>query len=248
MELKNSKIHMFSYTCFQQLYISTYPSEVRIQSPRPLFDSFHSDGITSSTLPPFLVREKQARLVTREAARDVIARTGRSTVKAPSACFAFLHSRGVSFARRFLRMNKPGLHPPAAARHPLHKARCLPENSSCVLRHPSFPIFRPAPLLLLLPCRRNSTTTILYLTMALSKLPPLLVTVNGSRLEINAALSFLRTVIWTGKLTGDFWFFQELIRVIVEYWIENGRDVFKFLKKSNYSCFFIFLFRLKKQD
>lgn len=239
---------MFSYTCFQQLYISTYPSEVRIQSPRPLFDSFHSDGITSSTLPPFLVREKQARLVTREAARDVIARTGRSTVKAPSACFAFLHSRGVSFARRFLRMNKPGLHPPAAARHPLHKARCLPENSSCVLRHPSFPIFRPAPLLLLLPCRRNSTTTTLHLTMALSKLPPLLVTVNGSRLEINAALSFLRTVIWTGKLTGDFWFFQELIRVIVEYWIENGRDVFKFLKKSNYSCFFIFLFRLKKQD
>lgn len=239
---------MFSYTCFQQLYISTYPSEVRIQSPRPLFDSFHSDGITSSTLPPFLVREKQARLVTREAARDVIARTGRSTVKAPSACFAFLHSRGVSFARRFLRMNKPGLHPPAAARHPLHKARCLPENSSCVLRHPSFPIFRPAPLLLL-PCRRNSTTTTtLHLTMALSKLPPLLVTVNGSRLEINAALSFLRTVIWTGKLTGDFWFFQELIRVIVEYWIENGRDVFKFLKKSNYSCFFIFLFRLKKQD
>lgn len=114
---------MFSYTCFQQLYISTYPSEVRIQSPRPLFDSFHSDGITSSTLPPFLVREKQARLVTREAARDVIARTGRSTVKAPSACFAFLHSRGVSFARRFLRMNKPGLHPPAAARHPLPAAQ-----------------------------------------------------------------------------------------------------------------------------
>lgn len=183
---------MFSYTCFQQLYISTYPSEVRIQSPRPLFDSFHSDGITSSTLPPFLVREKQARLVTREAARDVIARTGRSTVKAPSACFAFLHSRGVSFARRFLRMNKPGLHPPAAARHPLHKARCLPENSSCVLRHPSFPIFRPAPLLLLLPCRRNSTTTTLHLTMALSKLPPLLVTVNGSRAfrSLFFALSF----------------------------------------------------------
>lgn len=192
MELKNSKIHVFSYTCFQQLYISTYPSEVRIQSPRPLFDSFHSDGITSSTLPPFLVREKQARLVTREAARDVIARTRRSTVKAPSACFAFLHSRGVSFARRFLRMNKPGLHPPAAARHPLHKARCLPENSSCVLRHPSFPIFRPAPLLLLLPCRRNSTTTILYLTMALFKLPPLLVTVNGSRAlrSLFFALSF----------------------------------------------------------
>ena len=192
MELKNSKIHVFSYTCFQQLYISTYPSEVRIQSPRPLFDSFHSDGITSSTLPPFLVREKQARLVTREAARDVIARTGRSTVKAPSACFAFLHSRGVSFARRFLRMNKPGLHPPAAARHPLHKARCLPENSSCVLRHPSFPIFRPAPLLLLLPCRRNSTTTTLHLTMALSKLPPLLVTVNGSRAfrSLFFALSF----------------------------------------------------------
>lgn len=192
MELKNSKIHVFSYTCFQQLYISTYPSEVRIQSPRPLFDSFHSDGITSSTLPPFLVREKQARLVTREAARDVIARTRRSTVKAPSACFAFLHSRGVSFARRFLRMNKPGLHPPAAARHPLHKARCLPENSSCVLRHPSFPIFRPAPLLLLLPCRRNSTTTTLHLTMALSKLPPLLVTVNGSRAfrSLFFALSF----------------------------------------------------------
>lgn len=192
MELKNSKIHVFSYTCFQQLYISTYPSEVRIQNPRLLFDSFHSDGITSSTLPPFLVREKQARLVTREAARDVIARTGRSTVKAPSACFAFLHSRGVSFARRFLRMNKPGLHPPAAARHPLHKARCLPENSSCVLRHPSFPIFRPAPLLLLLPCRRNSTTTTLHLTMALSKLPPLLVTVNGSRAlrSLFFALSF----------------------------------------------------------
>lgn len=192
MELKNSKIHVFSYTCFQQLYISTYPSEVRIQNPRLLFDSFHSDGITSSTLPPFLVREKQARLVTREAARDVIARTRRSTVKAPSACFAFLHSRGVSFARRFLRMNKPGLHPPAAARHPLHKARCLPENSSCVLRHPSFPIFRPAPLLLLLPCRRNSTTTTLHLTMALSKLPPLLVTVNGSRAlrSLFFALSF----------------------------------------------------------
>lgn len=190
--MKNSKIHVFSYTCFQQLYISTYPSEVRIQSPRPLFDSFHSDGITSSTLPPFLVREKQARLVTREAARDVIARTRRSTVKAPSACFAFLHSRGVSFARRFLRMNKPGLHPPAAARHPLHKARCLPENSSCVLRHPSFPIFRPAPLLLLLPCRRNSTTITLHLTMALSKLPPLLVTVNGSRAfrSLFFALSF----------------------------------------------------------
>lgn len=52
-------------------------------------------------------------------------------------------SSALSSFLRFLRMNKPGLHPPAAARHPLpeHKARCLPENSSCVLRHPSFPIF-----------------------------------------------------------------------------------------------------------
>lgn len=58
MELKNSKIHVFSYTCFQQLYISTYPSEVRIQSPRPLFDSFHSDGITSSTRPFSFARNK----------------------------------------------------------------------------------------------------------------------------------------------------------------------------------------------
>ena len=194
--------------------------------PTPPFRQF-SFGRNHLFHPPFLVREKQARLVTREAARDVIARTRRSTVKAPSACFAFLHSRGVSFARRFLRMNKPGLHPPAAARHPLHKARCLPENSSCVLRHPSFPIFRPAPLLLLLPCRRNSTTTTLYLTMALSKLPPLLVTVNGSRLEIDAALSFLLSFEQENWLISDF-VFQELIRVIVELSIENGRDVWVF--------------------
>ena len=179
-------IHMFSTIVHIHVSIrSTNPK------PTPPFRQF-SFGRNHLFHPSFPVREKQARLVTREAARDVIARTRRSTVKAPSACFAFLHSRGVSFARRFLRMNKPGLHPPAAARHPLHKARCLPENSSCVLRHPSFPIFRPAPLLLLLPCRRNSTTTTLYLTMALSKLPPLLVTVNGSRAfrSLFFALSF----------------------------------------------------------
>ena len=89
--------------------------------PTPPFRQF-SFGRNHLFHPPFLVREKQARLVTREAARDVIARTRRSTVKAPSACFAFLRSR-VSFARRFLRMNKPGLHPPAAARHPLPAAQ-----------------------------------------------------------------------------------------------------------------------------
>lgn len=246
MELKNSKIHVFSYT-FQQLYISTYPSEVRIQSPRPLFDSFHSDGITSSTLPPFLVREKQARLVTREAARDVIARTRRSTVKAPSACFAFLHSRGVSFARRFLRMNKPGLHPPAAARHPLPAAQSsLPAGKLLVCP--------PTSLFSHLPPGSSSSSSSMQAKLhhhhplfnyGVVQTPP---SPCYCEWKPSISLSFLRTVIWTGKLTGDFWFFQELIRVIVEYWIENGRDVFKFLKKSNYSCFFIFLFRLKKQD
>lgn len=121
MELKKFEdthvlIHMFSTIVHIHVSIrSTNPK------PTPPFRQF-SFGRNHLFHPPFLVREKQARLVTREAARDVIARTGRSTVKAPSACFAFLHSR-VSFARRFLRMNKPGLHPPAAARHPLPAAQ-----------------------------------------------------------------------------------------------------------------------------
>lgn len=125
-----------------------YPSK---HTPR-LFDSFHSDGIRS---PSALSRETSSTRVTfaaREAARDVIGRTGlRKSV-----------FRVLSSFLRFLRMNKPGLHPPAAARHPLpeHKARCLPENSSCVPLFPSsarllfffFFFFR----------RRNSTVHLNY--------------------------------------------------------------------------------------
>lgn len=246
MELKKFEdtrvlIHMFSTIVHIHVSIrSTNPK------PTPPFRQF-SFGRNHLFHPPFLVREKQARLVTREAARDVIARTGRSTVKAPSACFAFLHSRGVSFARRFLRMNKPGLHPPAAARHPLPAAQSsLPAGKLLVCP--------PTSLFSHLPPGSSSSSSSMQAKLhhhhpsfnyGVVQTPP---SPCYCEWKPSASLSFLRTVIWTGKLTGDFWFFQELIRVIVEYWIENGRDVFKFLKKSNYSCFFIFLFRLKKQD
>lgn len=50
----------------------------------------------------------------------------------------------VSFVSRFLPVNKPGLHPPAAARHPSskHKARlarrlAMPESSALLFRHVS---------------------------------------------------------------------------------------------------------------
>ena len=71
--------------------------------------------------------------------RDVIVRT-ESRPRTSGDVFRVLF---VSFVRRFLRMNKPGLHPPAAARHPLPEHKALagcssPENSSCPLDVPLF--------------------------------------------------------------------------------------------------------------
>lgn len=137
-------------TCFQRgVYIHVSIHEATNPKPTPPFSTVFIQNHLFH--PPFLVNEKQARLVTfcrREAARDVIARTGRSSVKAwrvsrsstlefPSAAVSCVWiSRGYT-----LRLPRDTL-------CPVHKARWLPENSSCVLRHPSFPVFRPAPLLL----------------------------------------------------------------------------------------------------
>lgn len=210
---------------FGNTYISTRSTNPK---PTPPFRQF-SFGRNHLFHPPFLV--KQARLVTfsrREAARDVIARTGRSTVKAPSACFAFLHSR-VSFARRFLRMNKPGLHPPAAARHPLPGAQSSLAAGKLL-------VCPPTSLFSHLPpgssssssssvdvARRRTSTTTLHLTGQLwrcpnsprSDFPPLLVTANESRPGgIDAALFSSFTLsfrkIGRGELAISDFIFQEL--------------------------------------
>lgn len=150
---------MFSKRC---IYPRIHPRSHESKADASLFDSFHSE----SPLPSALSRERET-----SSTRDVLPARGRARRYRPDgaqqrksvACFAFLHSR-VSFGRRFLRMNKPGLHPPAAARHPLPGAQSSLAAGKLLVCPPTSLFSRLPPgsssssSSVDVACRRNSST------------------------------------------------------------------------------------------